>query len=282
MNSTRVARSAVKAYYDSATRLFLALGHGGRSRLIHRAVWGPGVRRREEAMHYVHELILREINATAAERFLDLGCGAGGSLLYLIKRTGGFGVGVTISRTQARMAKDLLSRVFSHNRFRIYEGDMTNIDGIVSDHYRSVAYAIESFVHLTHPDRFFAALSNVLRPMDRLIIIDDLLLRQPRGRLDSWLVRRFSRGWNVQSLRHIEEIAKKAVRFGFVLDDDTDLSGYLELDRPRDLLLRGLSPLLSLAVGRTAWVRSMDGGDALQRCLKRRLVGYRYLRFIRV
>ncbi len=88
--TTRSARSSpVRRYYDTSTRLFTVLGHGRRSRTIHRAVWGPGVADREDAMHFVHTLILDELVDAGADRFLDLGCGVGGSLSYLLRRTSG-------------------------------------------------------------------------------------------------------------------------------------------------------------------------------------------------
>ena len=48
----------VEAYYESNTRRFLRFGQGGQEGAIHRAVWGPGVRTRTQAFHYVEERFL--------------------------------------------------------------------------------------------------------------------------------------------------------------------------------------------------------------------------------
>ena len=45
----------VRRYYDNNQAAFERLGQGGTS--IHRAVWGPGVSRREDAFHHVDELM---------------------------------------------------------------------------------------------------------------------------------------------------------------------------------------------------------------------------------
>jgi SAM-dependent methyltransferase len=50
----------VTRYYDANTRGFIRFGRGGRSTgAIHRALRAPGVRTQAEALHYVHNVILR-------------------------------------------------------------------------------------------------------------------------------------------------------------------------------------------------------------------------------
>jgi hypothetical protein len=59
--------------------------------------------------------------------------------------------------------------------------------------------------------------------------------------------------------------------------DDRDLTGYLQLNRPRDLALRAVLPILDhLPIARYRRL-SWRGGDALQRCLSHGLIEYRYL-----
>ncbi|MGH9336288.1 MAG: SAM-dependent methyltransferase, partial [Vicinamibacteria bacterium] len=57
----RAHADEVARYYDENTRRFLERGEGGGEGVLHRAVWGEGVRSRSEAFHFVHELILREL-----------------------------------------------------------------------------------------------------------------------------------------------------------------------------------------------------------------------------
>ena len=70
-------------YYDANTKGFLRWGHGGQHLAIHRAVWGPGVRDRTQAFHFVHDLIADLARSEGSEALLDLGCGVGGSMIYL-------------------------------------------------------------------------------------------------------------------------------------------------------------------------------------------------------
>ena len=73
----------VAEYYDSNTESFLRFGHGGSVFAIHRAVWGPGVETREQALQFAEKLITEHIGRNKFDRVIDLGCGCGASMIYI-------------------------------------------------------------------------------------------------------------------------------------------------------------------------------------------------------
>ena len=257
--SARVAR-----YYDQNTASFLAHGQGGAQGVIHRAVWGEGVVRREEAFHFVHDLLKTRIAESGARRILDLGCGVGASLEYLLRETEVVGLGVTNSRVQAELARARLD-----GRAVISELDFCSatLEGPVD-----IAYAIESFVQAPDARSFFQNVARALSAGGYLVICDDFLAGADD---DPWL-REFRRGWLASSLLRPETLNALAAEQGLELVEDRDLTPFLELDRPRD---RALGLLIALArpfVSLSARLESHLGGNALRQCLKRGLVAYRY------
>ena len=96
----------VRQYYDRNTLSFLETGQGGAS--IRRAVWAPGVTERSEAFRTIDRRILEAI--TPGARVVDLGCGVGSSLLWLIERAQFDGLGVTLSGVQARHFSEEIAR----------------------------------------------------------------------------------------------------------------------------------------------------------------------------
>ena len=109
LSAPRFDPGQVRRYYDRHTPAFLALGQGGRDGAIHRAVWGPGVRDRSQAFHYVEDRIaeaIQDIPAVAGPlHFVDLGCGVAASACYLASRLPVRVTGITLSPVQARLAQ---------------------------------------------------------------------------------------------------------------------------------------------------------------------------------
>jgi SAM-dependent methyltransferase len=261
----KFANEDVARYYNRNTRGFLARGEGAREGAIHRAVWAEGIRSRHQALHYVHGLLLRELSRTGAAkpRILDLGCGIGGSLSYLLERSDGIGFGITNSAIQMELANQRAQPRAAFSLGDFCEKPLPrDID---------LAYGIESFVHASDAARFFANVAGVLRPDGRLVLCDDFLTGDETDR-----VRDFQRGWRASSLMRPQVIDAVAAANRLELVEDRDLSSYLELDRPRDYMVHTF-----VSVGRALRLESerfmaLSGGDALRDCLKHGLVSYRF------
>jgi tocopherol O-methyltransferase len=270
----RFSAAEIRRYYDRNTASFVALGEGGSA--IHRAVWGPGVRRVADAFHYVDDQIAERIQRLPIEietpHVVDLGCGVGASLCHLARRLPAIrGTGITLSPVQARVAEETIKQAGLSNRIVCLEGDYCNLpDGVRP---ADLAYAIESFVHGPNPARFFDECRRLIQPGGLLVVCDDF--KRPAGdRAAVSAIERFTRGWHVNTLIDRDELQAIARTGGFTHEVTTDLSPYLELNRPRD---RAISLLMALV----AWVPvhwsrfdHLLGGDALQQCLERGWIGY--------
>jgi tocopherol O-methyltransferase len=255
----------VARYYDENTAAFLARGEGGSEGVLHRAVWGQGVVDRAGALHFVHELILREIDTLGSPRprILDLGCGVGGSLLYLLERRDAEGFGITISGEQYERAR-------RHGNGRWLRGDFCR-DPLPAE--VDLAYGIESFVHGSDARAFFGNVSRALRPRGRLVLVDDFLAIDAR---DQMPVRDFIRGWHATSLLRPHEVDVMAMATGLALLSERDLTPHLSLDRPRDRALAVLLPLIHLFLSDSPRARSLVGGNALRKSLKQGFIEYRF------
>jgi SAM-dependent methyltransferase len=260
------ASEDVARYYDENTKRFLVTGQGGDEGAIHRAVWGEGVTNRAEAFHFVHEKLVREVEPLAVEtpRILDLGCGVGASLAYILKRAGGTGIGVTNSEVQASLARS--SGV-----------DVEVVDFCSDPLPRAIdlAFGIESFVQAANASSLLANVARSVRPGGKLVLCDDFLGRAPLESEKRWLDE-FREGWHASSLVRPDALDELAVSAGFEPVHDEDLTPFLELDRPRDVLLHLYMALRRPFGGKGKRFLSLSGGSALRQCLKRGLVTYRY------
>jgi predicted O-methyltransferase YrrM len=269
----------VAAYYDAHSRRFLKYGQGGRVRVLHRAVWGEGVGSREEAFNYIHRLILEEVERHRADLIVDLGCGVGASLLYLARKWKARYIGVTLSGVQERMARRNVEAEGHSDRCLIARGDFLDKLEVLACARPSAAFAIESFVHGRDPKLFFQRVSELLCPGGLLMVCDDFLIASPGSKRLSRRLREFRRGWRISSLLTTEEAEGLAAPQGFQLTRREDLTSYLELDRPRDILIRALVPLARPLIGRSVRWSHLFGGNALQICLKAGVISYQFLVF---
>jgi cyclopropane fatty-acyl-phospholipid synthase-like methyltransferase len=279
--------SAVRAYYESNTRLFLSLGIGGRTLAIRRAVWGDGVQTLQQAVDYVNGLIAAEARLSGAAmsaptgeklRILDIGCGVGGSLLFLADSLDALlhGVGVTISPRQAEIARRK-ARARGHSAgCSFLDADFTRLSGLPLFH---LTFAIESFVHFTTPLEFFSAAARSLAPGGRLILIDDFLAEKRRSHRDRWLIKAFRQGWILPSLCPVSRAEQAAVDCGMRLVEDRNLSASLHQTRLSiPLGLWAVRIMRAIPVPWSYW-RSSAGSLALTICQRERLVEYHYLVF---
>lgn len=273
----------IRRYYDRQTSAFVAFGQRGSDGAIHRAVWGPGTRNRQQAFRYVEDQIIELVGGLPpsfeASHVVDLGCGVGASLCYLAARLPLRGTGITLSPVQARLAQQRIREAGCSDRVRCIEGDYCDLPTDVDR--ADLAFAIESFVHGPAPARFFAQCRQLVRPGGLLLICDDFR----RLALDPAAARaidRFCRGWHVNSLLQRDQLHALARASGFEHESTIDLSPYLELRRGRDRMVEVLVALFGWLPLHATRFGYLLGGSALQTCLERGWIGYDLARFRRL
>jgi SAM-dependent methyltransferase len=271
----------VRKYYDHNTERFLKWGKGERTFNIHGALWHPEVKSLAEAMHYSDELIAREIERCPypVNRVLDLGCGVGGSIFYLVRRLSRVRsfTGISLSPLQIKSARQRIPET-RKKRIHFEEGCFLQLP---ADRFKAdYSYSIEAFTHCPDPDIFFAVQAGLLPLGGRLAIVDDCLSDE------IWLSSRhirllgiYRRNWLLPGLRGLTALKSLAEEKGFRLIKNQNLTPYLRLGRPRDraisLLVKFLGPLMES----DTYLRSLLGGDARQKCYLQGLIHYRLLVF---
>jgi SAM-dependent methyltransferase len=274
----------VRKYYDHNTGRFLKWGKGESTFNLHGALWHPEVKSLAGAMHYSNELVAREIERCPypVNRVLDLGCGVGGSIFYLVRRLSRVRsfTGISLSPLQIDTARQRIPEA-QKNRIHFEEGCFLQLP---TDRFKAdFSYSIEAFTHCPDPDIFFAVQADLLPPGGRLSIVDDCLSdeiglssRQMRI-LDS-----YRRNWLLPGLRGLTALKSIAEEKGFHLIRNQNLTPYLRLGRPRDwaisLLVKFLGPLME----RDTYLKSLLGGNARQKCYLEGLIHYRLLVFEKI
>jgi SAM-dependent methyltransferase len=287
----------LRNYYDQNTHLFLTLSGGQSTGSLHRPVWGKEAETREEAFAYPYRLVLRAAREASpvggrsspggpseqAFHALDLGCGVGGAVKYLLRRHEGpiRASGVTLSGTQVRLARQSLRQSeVSPDKYAFRKADFHDLPDLGPV---DIAFAIESFVLARQTKTVFSEVAQSLRPSGRFVLIDDFLVppsqRPARASsVESW-VDTFRKGWQARGLCTVQEAREEAQASGFRLVDQADLTPALDLSRPRDRLIAWLVVPLRPLLWKYHYFRGLIGGHALQQCLTAGAIEYRLLTF---
>jgi tocopherol O-methyltransferase len=271
--AARFDTADIRRYYDRHSATFVRYGQGGGA--IHRAVWGPGTRTRDEAFHYVDDLIAelaRGVRSPSGEtHVVDLGCGVGGSLCHLARRLPIRGTGITLSPTQVAMSRRVIAAAGLTDRVTCLEGDYCNLPGTLPP--ADVAYAIEAFVHGPFPERFFAQCHRLIMPGGLLVICDDVRRTGTSPEAVS-AIEEFTDGWHINTLLKRDTLVSLARTHGFQHLSTTDLTPFIEINRMRDRVIAAYVAVLKhLPIGRDRF-DYVIGGDALQTCLAKGWIGY--------
>jgi tocopherol O-methyltransferase len=136
---------------------------------------------------------------------LDVGCGLGGSALWLARRLGCSVTGITISPVQAGRATERARAEGLQDRttFRVLDANRLDLPAASFD----VVWVIECSEHLADKARFIESCARVLRPGGRLALCA-WLAAAPDGRPgEAELVEEVCRGMLCPSLARLEDYA---------------------------------------------------------------------------
>lgn len=270
----RLDGDSVSQFYDDNTGLFLSLGQGTEGS-IHRAVWGPGVSTRPEAMAYVDGLVLERLQRLAAgrgearPRVADLGCGVCASLCRMARQRPISGIGVTISDAQRELSQRRIEAAGLSSSVECIKGDFCALPPELPP--VDLAFSIEAFVHAPSGEDYFRECARLVRPGGYLIVCDDFVsdarfrAERPAAR---W-IDRFRRGWVAPNAETEEEARALASAAGFTHVETLDLTPHLEIRRPRDYAAGALMRCLGWLPVKNNYWSMLYGGHALQVSLKR-------------
>jgi tocopherol O-methyltransferase len=126
---------------------------------IHHGYWVRGDESKETAQIQLIEHLAQLANIKTGLRILDIGCGFGGTSLYLAKQYGASTTGITISPVQVKMAKAAAATMNLDASFLLMDAEDMQF-GQPFD----LLWSVESISHYQDPRKFFASAVKFLKP----------------------------------------------------------------------------------------------------------------------
>ncbi|MGN6136569.1 MAG: SAM-dependent methyltransferase [Aureliella sp.] len=158
-----VEKSVIRTHYNIGT-LFYRLMWGPH---LHHGLWNGDESPQRAARHLTEELA-RLARIQNAERIVDVGCGMGGSSIWLARQRECTVTGVTISPVQRRWATTSSWLKGTAGRTQFLHADAEQIE--LKPGSRDVVWSIECTEHLFDKAAFFAKARSWLAPGGRIAI----------------------------------------------------------------------------------------------------------------
>jgi cyclopropane-fatty-acyl-phospholipid synthase len=157
--------AAVRHHYDVSNGFFaLFLDH---SMTYSCGIFSRGATSLEQAQEQKLELVCRKLELATGERVLDVGCGWGSFAIHAASRHGVEVLGVTLSESQARLARDRVGDAGLEGRVEIRVADYRDPLGEGFDAIASIGMV--EHVGEAQIDAYSLRLAGLLRPAGRLL-----------------------------------------------------------------------------------------------------------------
>jgi tocopherol O-methyltransferase len=142
-------------HYDVASPYYYSLW----GEHLHHGYWVRGDESKETAQIQLIEHLARLANIKTGSRILDIGCGFGGSSLYLTKKYNTSVTGINISPVQVQMAKEAAAKMNLGASFLLMDAE----DMQFAQPF-DLLWSVESISHYHDPRKFFASAVKFLKP----------------------------------------------------------------------------------------------------------------------
>jgi tocopherol O-methyltransferase len=134
---------------------------------IHHGYWRTGTESKEEAQEQLIRELVSRAKIANNTRILDVGCGLGGTAVYLSKTLGANVTGITISPTQVEIGNNLAKHCGSDVRLLLMDAEALEMEERFD-----VVWSVEAISHLSDKPACFRSIAQVLASGGTLVIAD--------------------------------------------------------------------------------------------------------------
>jgi tocopherol O-methyltransferase len=185
---------------------------------LHHGYWATGLESKEEAQEALTVTLAETAQIEPGAAVLDVGCGFGGSSIYLATRYQATVTGITISPVQAEMATQYAKRDNLSASFLVMDADNITLQ----DRF-DVVWSIEAISHFGSKTAFFSRALELLKPGGTLALIDWFKREHLSPRQYSRYIAPIERGMLVE-LGTMDDYRDMIGTAGFDIVDMRDLS----------------------------------------------------------
>ena len=202
---------SVPAYYEALTDPMVTTT--GDLLAVHYGLWGPDTTSYEEALLRSNCMLVQECDPGPGKRFLDAGCGVGGTAIALAEMYGAQVTGLTNCEPHVAVAAEFAQRRGVGHLVEFHYGDF--MDMPFPDASFDAVLNQETFWYAQDRLAYLGGVRRVLKPGGRWRALDMMLAGRPMSETQEVLHANIQKGWLTQPLVEWREISAELAEAGF-------------------------------------------------------------------
>lgn len=169
---------------------------------IHDGYYTTGKESKREAQVKLVKLLAKQAGVARGDHVLDVGCGLGGSSIWLAENLGATTVGITISAKQSQIAAERARERGSDSSFVLMDAEQMSFKS--ERPIFDVVWAVAVMTHLRDQQAFLKAAHHLLRPGGRFVMFDWMLGQDAKDGDEDPIVDSVSTGMLLSSVHRLQ------------------------------------------------------------------------------
>jgi cyclopropane fatty-acyl-phospholipid synthase-like methyltransferase len=212
----------VARYYDAVQWLYDLGWSAGGTRSLHYGLWWDDTRSLGEAIVNGDRFVAEKLAVDAADHVLDMGCGVGGTSVFLATTFGCRVTGITVSRVQLAEAKRHAAAKGVEHLVDFELRDFTSTG--FADATFTKAFTQETANYAVDKGQLLKEAHRVLAPGGRYVSLDVHQSRDARPGGEGERLRRVMRGWACATLERFDSFVALAAGAGLDVVERGDVT----------------------------------------------------------
>lgn len=213
MTKSLITQKQIIDYYEASEIDYRWVVNLNKNLALHFGYWDNTTSNLTSALEKENEVLARLANIKRSDKILDVGCGVGGSTIFIAKKFGCKATGITLSKKQVssalKNAKD--NNVENLTEFLEMDFHKTNFE----DNSFDVVWAIESICHSDNKALFLQEAFRLLKPDGRLVLADGFCSKSNYLENENKSMKNWLNAWGVNSLETIFDFKQYLELAGF-------------------------------------------------------------------
>lgn len=214
--------SAVARYYDKVQWLYNLGWTAGGTRSLHYGLWWDDTRSLAEAIVNGDRFVAAKLDVQSTDHVLDMGCGVGGTSVFLAKTFGCRVTGITVSRVQLEQAAAYAAASGVRHLVQFELMDFTAMT--FPDATFTKAFTQETSNHAVDKRELLRETHRVLKPGGRYVSLDVFQNRDVRPGRETHCFEKVMRGWPSVSLERFDRYIALACETGLNVVETGDIN----------------------------------------------------------